>query len=75
MIEYDESEMLQSAVSDSVLTAVRGFFYDQPQIADKLLYRWQDMNTYSDELQDVINIITGGNPPGQPKENSHEKIS
>ena len=67
MIEYDESEMLQSAVSDSVLTAVRDFFYDEPWVGDKLLYRWQDMNTYSDELQQVLNIITGGNAPGQPK--------
>jgi hypothetical protein len=72
MIEYDESEMLQSAVSDSVLTAVRGFFYDEPEVGDKLLYRWEDRHTYSDELQEVINIICGGNPPGQPKENTHE---
>jgi len=67
MIEYDESEMLQSAVSDSVLIAVRDFFHDDPGIADKLLYRWEDRHTWSDELQDVINIITGGNAPGQPK--------
>jgi hypothetical protein len=65
MIEYDETEHLQSAVSDSVLTAVRGFFYDEPQIADKLLYRWKDMDTYSDELQEVINIITNGHAPGK----------
>ena len=65
MIEFDESEYMNSAVSDSVLTAVRDFFYDEPEVADKLLYRWQDMHTYSPELQEVINIITGGHAPGK----------
>lgn len=39
MIEYDETEYLHSAVPDELLIAVRGFYFDEPQVADKLLYR------------------------------------
>ena len=63
MIEMDKTEHAQSAVTDEVLHLVR--LFNGHETGDKLLYRWQDMHTYSSELQQVINIITGGHAPGK----------
>jgi hypothetical protein len=59
----DQTEHAQSAVADEVLHLVR--LFNGHETGDKLLYRWDDRHTYSDELQQVITIITGGHEPGK----------
>jgi hypothetical protein len=66
MIEYDETEHASCAVTDEELHLVR--LFNGHEVGDKLLFRWDDMHLYSSELQQAINIVTGGHPPGQPKE-------
>jgi hypothetical protein len=61
MIEYDETEQL--SVTDEELRLVRLFCGDE--VGEKLWYRWNDRHTYSDELQQIIEIITGGHEPGK----------
>ena len=63
MIEFDESEYLDCAMTDEELYLVR--LFNGPTVGDKLLYKWGDIHNYSGELQQVIQIITDGRAPGK----------